>query len=320
MKNGRNVAAVASLTLALLASASTARAAAEPDPLTPSDAEVMVQINVRWLLQTPLMKKHALDPLQLLLQRDEEVRQLLRTAGLDPLKDVDTIAFSASGNPAADGKMLVVVRGDFAPDKVRSAVEEYAKKHPGRVKSIKHGELPMWEIPDENKAFYAAFAGNKTLVMTAKKEDTAEAVGRASRTPRRPSKEMRAALDHLQGSEGIWMAAVATDDVKRLLQRDDNSRDFAAALQSVTGAVAVHNDARLSLVVHTNSAEAAAKVKTKLDDLMKLVHFLGAGQDNSARIAKEVLDNVQLKTDKNDVSIRLQVTEAWIEKARQKDR
>ncbi len=145
-------------------------------------------------------------------------KKLLRAAGLDPLKDIDSIAVSTSGNPMAGGKLLVVVRGDFDPDKVRMAAEDYAKKHPGRLKSFTHDGLPMWEITSDNKSFYAAFAGNKTLVMTATKADTAAVVGRAAQTPQRPSKALQTALAHLKGR-------------RRLLDGDDGYRGDEAIAQ-----------------------------------------------------------------------------------------
>lgn len=293
---------------------------AELDRLTPRDAEMVVQINVRQMLQSALVKKHALDPLKLLLQRNDEVRQLLRAAGLDPLKDIDTIGLSTSGNPMMGGKLVVVMRGDFAPDKARMALEEYMKKHPGHLKSVKNGDLAMWEILDDNKSFYAAFAGDKTLVLTASKEDTAALVRRAGQTPPPPSAAMLSALKHLKGNESLWLAMLATEEVKQLLKADDTTKEFASALQSVTGTLEVSDDARFGLVVHTNSPEAATKIKGKLDELMPLLTFLGAGKDSGGRIAKEIVGNIKLNAEKNDVSLRLQLTEDQIEKARKKDR
>lgn len=313
----RNLALVG---LLVLAPVGAAPAAPELDRLTPSDTEMVVQVNVRQLLQTPLVKKHSLDPLKLLLQRNDEVKQLLAAAGLDPLKDIDTISLCTSGNPLSGGKLLAVVRGSFDVDKARKAAEEYARKHPGRLKSINDPARPLWEITSDNKSFYAAFAGDKTLVMTTTKEDTAAVIARAGQTPQQPSKAMQAALDHLKGSESVWMALVATDEIKQLLKNDDTAKDFAVALQSVTGALELTDDARLAVVVHTNSPEAAVQIKGKIDEVMPLLAFLGSGKDKSGRIVKDMIDGIKLKTEKNDVSIRLQITEAQIDKVRKADR
>jgi hypothetical protein len=317
MKTWRKLAAAG---LTVLFSVASAPAAAVPDRLTPSDAEMVVQINVRQLLQTPLVKKHALDSLKALLEHSTETHQLLRAAGLNLFQDIDTMALSLSGHPLSNGKLLVVVRGCFAPDKVRTAADDYAQKHPNRLKRFQDDGLLMWEIHNENKTLYAAFADSKTLVMTAAQKDTVAAVRRAGQPPQRPSAAMQAALAHLKGSENVWLALAATDELKQLLKGDDMSKDFAAALQAVTGALELNDDAQVRLMVHTNSAEAATQIKSKLEELMPLLAFLGAGKDTNSQIVKELIDSIQLKTEKNAVCLRLHITDAQIDKARKKDR
>jgi hypothetical protein len=313
MKTGRNGARVSLIVLCLAAPARSQTTHAQPDRLIPGDAEVVAAVNVRQLLQTPVVQKHALDPLKLGLKRNEELRQLLAAAGLDPLKDIDTIALSTSGNPTSTGKVLAVIRGQFDPDKVRTASAEYAKKHPGRVKGLKEGDLPMWEITLDGKSFFAAFADKDALVMTGTKEDTVAVVRRAGQPPQQLNKEMRAALDQLKGSESVWLAMVATDPIKQVLKGDDLAKNFADALQSVTGSLELTDDAQLSLVVHTNDPKAATQIKGKLDDLMRFVNALGTSK---APLVGELLRGIKLETDKNDVSVRLKVTEAQFEKAR----
>jgi hypothetical protein len=294
--------------------------AAQADRLTLADAEVVAQVNVRQILQTPVVKKHALDPLKLLLRRNDELQQLLTAAGVDPLRDIDTISVSATGNPMAGGKLRAVVRGRFDLGKAEIAATDYAKKHPGRLKILKVDERPLWEITSDGQSFYAAFAGKDALVMTTSKNDPALAVPDPSKEAPRLSKEMQTALDQIKGGESVWLALAATDDLKQLLKSDDNTKDFAASLQAVTGTLELTDDAQLTLVVHTNSPEAATRIKGKLDELMPLLTFLGAGKDKSGQIAKEVLDNIKLTTDKNDVSIRLKITDAQLGKVHKKDR
>jgi hypothetical protein len=323
MKMSRYFAWVSLISLSLAAEAPSAPAPertpqqATPDRLTPADAEMVLTVNVRQMLQTPVVKKHALDPLKMLLKRNDELQQLLTAAGLDPLKDITTIGLSTSGNPAGSVKLLAVVRGSFDTDKARSAAEEYAKKHPGRIKSFKEGELPMWEIlASAHKPFFAAFAGKNTLVMSAAKEDAVAAVRRADQPPQRINKDLQAALAQLKGSEGVWMAMTATDEIKQLLKADDTAKDFAESLQYVTGVLELNDDAQLTLVIHSSTPASAMQIKSKLDDLLKVFAFVGAGRDAGSQIVKEVLDGIKLGTEKSDVSVRVKLTDAQLEKAR----
>lgn len=200
-----------------------------------------------------------------------------------------------------------------------AAAEEYAKKHPGRIKSFKEGDLPMWEIlASAHKPFFAAFAGKNTLVMSAAKEDAVAAVRRAGETPPRLNKELQAALAQIKGDESIWMAMTATAEIKQLLKADDTAKDFAESLQYVTGVLELNDDAQLTLMIHSSTPAAAMQIKSKLDDLLKVFAFVGAGRDSGSQIVKEVLDGIKLGTEKSDVSVRLKLTDAQLEKARKK--
>jgi hypothetical protein len=289
-------------------------AAPVPDPLTPTDAEVIVTLNVRQILRAPVVQKHGLDAIKLLLHRNDELRQLLTAAGLDPLKDVDTISLSTSGNPTHSGKLQAVVRGKFDPTKSRKAAGEYARKHPGRLKSIKAGELPMWEITSDNRSYFAAFAGEDALVMTTMKEDTAAVVTRATQPPQRLNKAMQTALDLVKSDAPVWMAMVASDGIKQVLMGDELAKNYADSLQSVTGTAELSDNAQLTLIVHSSSAAAARQIKEQLEALVKLLAFVSEGKDARGQIAKEVFDNLKLDTDKGDVSIRIKVTDAQFDK------
>ncbi len=115
------------------------------------------------------------------------------------------------------------------------------------------------------------------------------------------------------------MALVATEPLKRRLKGDETAGNFAEALECVTGVLELTADARLAFAVHTGNPMAAAQIKTKLDELMQVLAFVSAGKDANAQIAKEVLDNIKVNTDKSDVNIGLTLTDAQLEKVRKKE-
>jgi hypothetical protein len=331
MKPWRKFAAFG-LLLSVVVLASSRLAAAEPDRLTPADAELVLTVNVRRIVQSPAMKKHGLEPLKTLLQHNGEIVQLLK-AGIDPLQDLDTITAIVSDDPQATGrnaalghKFLIVARGRFDPEKTRRAAEDYAKKHPDRLEIVQDGERSLYKIPDKKGDYYAAFANKHTLVMAPTKQETLAVLRRAgqqSQTLNKPlplNKPLRAALDKANGEAAIWMAMTMSDKLKELLKSDDASKEFAASVQSITGALELHDDARLAVIFHAVSPDAATKIKGKLDEAMTLLQFLGAGKDKSGQLVKEVLDSVKTKSEKNEMSVRLQITDAQIEKAIKKDR
>jgi hypothetical protein len=293
----------------------------EPDRLTPADAELLVTINVRKILGTSAIRKHALDSLKLLLQRrDGETQRFLRAAGLDPLHDIDTISLSATGNPAKTGKLLIVVRGRFDPDKAKSAANEYIKKHPGRVKELVQGKLPIWEISADRgaKPLVASFAGKNALVFTTSKEDTVAVVGRADQDPQPLNKEMRDALDHLRGDTGAWLAMTASDQLKKSLKGEGKEQILVDSLRSITGALEVTDDIQLTLTAHTENPTAAKQIKNKLSDMMQLFAFMSADKDAVSSIIREVLEKGKLELTNNDVSACFTLTDAQLEKLEKK--
>lgn len=316
MKPWRNFAVALPLVLCSVAPAPSAPRI-EPDKLTPADAELVVAVNVRQILDTPAAKKHALDPLKLLLQRkDGEIQQLLTAAGLDPLRDIDTIGLSASGNPATTGKLLIVVRGRFDPDKARTAIGGYVEKHPDRVKVHAQGDLPIWEIAVERgaKPLFAAFAGKTVLVMTASKGETAAAVGRANRPAQPLNQGMRAALDRIKGGESAWLAMAASDQVKKALKGEQKGKSLTDALRSITGELRMADDAQFTLTVHTTDVAAARQIKDKISEVVQFLTLMNADKDAGSRAVRELLENLKLGTDQNDVRARFTLTDAQLEK------
>src|SRR5262249_50193462 len=135
MPSFRNLRLLA-LTLSAFVAAAPVRAV-EPDKLLRDDAEAVLVVNVRQILDSPLVHKHALEQAKAAPQTDPQLRQWIAASGVDPLKDVTTLTLSTAGG--ANGKVLMVVRGKFDLDKVKTAADDFAKKNPGKLKITEEG-------------------------------------------------------------------------------------------------------------------------------------------------------------------------------------
>ena len=69
--------------------------AAEPDKLLPADADTVVTVNIKQILDTDIIKKYALEQLKQALD-GQDAKKLLTELGLDPLKDIDRIVVGAN--------------------------------------------------------------------------------------------------------------------------------------------------------------------------------------------------------------------------------
>src|SRR5947209_5808966 len=98
------------LSLALLVPAGAR--AAELDSFLPPDTESYLSINVRQILDSPLIKKNALGHLREALKGTDEVNEILKDLGFDPFRDLDRIIVASPTSTDTD-RGLVIVHGTF---------------------------------------------------------------------------------------------------------------------------------------------------------------------------------------------------------------
>jgi hypothetical protein len=292
-----------------------ASTAAGVDPLTPGDACVLLVVDVRQLLAAPLVKKHALEGIGKALARSERVGEALRAAGLDPLRDVDTLTLAVSGD-WPHPHVLAVVRGRFDPAKARAAATDYARHNPAELQLEPDGGRVVYQAHAHGQTTFAAFADGGALLVSTKREDLAAALARPDGSPAPLSGPMRSALAKLDGKEPVRLAVVITDRLKETIRRKDpDSAALAASLECVTGALEVTDAFRLTLAAHTTSPAAALQLRQKVEDVLPLLQLLAAGPDQGARLLKEAIDGIEVDTRGSAARLRVKVTEEMIRKS-----
>src|SRR5262245_53501934 len=163
----------------LLTLVSAPAGAAEIHKLLPDDTAGIVTINVRQVLDSNLVKKHALELIKQGLQDQEEVQKVTKALGLDPLKDIDRVVTAGSD---MDNTGLIVVEGRFDPDKIKAQAAETAQKQAEQLKVHKVGGYELYEvqIPDHPDPMFVAVASKNTIVAGATKEYVTEALDKAA--------------------------------------------------------------------------------------------------------------------------------------------
>jgi len=306
------------LGLALLALCAAAPSrAAQPDPLVPGDAEMVVAVNVRQMLDSPLVKKYSLGQMKAALKANEQAQKMLAATGVDPFKDVDRVVLAkgAGGND----KVLVVVRGRFDPEKVQAAAADFAEKEPGKLKISKQGGVRLYELKTENKPAFAAFAGKNALVVSPTRESTLEAVKNAGNEAPELNQEMQAALGKVTGKESVWWAVVITEEMKKQMKKNPQAAEMAPNLDAITGSFNLAEDARISLQVHTRNAKAAGQVKMLINQVKPLLAVVAQSNEELGPVVNELMENLKVTSQQNTVRVDLQITEEMIEKAAKKE-
>src|SRR5262249_3596761 len=101
--------------------------AAEPDVYMPANADLVLVVNFRQLMDSDVVKKYAMEEIKKVLAQEEKAQAVIKATGIDPLKDIDSLTIANAGG-IDKGQTLVVVRGTFNPGKIHTALQDFAKK------------------------------------------------------------------------------------------------------------------------------------------------------------------------------------------------
>ena len=299
--------------LAALCLAGPARAV-DADKYTPADADVVVSVNVRRLIDSPVFQKYGkADALQNL--QTPPVPALLAALGLDPLKDVDSLLLTSAGDIlGANPKVLFVARGKFDVMRIGAAAAVFAKANPAALKVNQVNGLTIYEGAQGGQTVYAHLLANGTALLASTDKDY---LIQAVQTPSPgPSKAMQDALSKVPGDDAVWVAVVVTDAMKKRLT-NTAARRLAPKLEVVTASVSVTTEVETRLAVYTKDAVGVNDAKGLLDEGKDYLGLYAEGAGPFSPLLQNVHDNVEITTDKdkNAVKVIVHLTENLLKTA-----
>ncbi len=167
--------------------------AAEVDPYVPADTETVVNVNVRQILDSPLIKKHALEAAQEALRGNDQVQDVLKDLGFDPFKHLDRVVVATPGGTDKD-RGLVIVHGRFDLAKFKTKGEQAAKDHSENLKihKVLAGKHLVYEVnvPDMDEPLFVALASEDTLFASPGKDYVVDALKKLGK-PAKPALRIR---------------------------------------------------------------------------------------------------------------------------------
>jgi hypothetical protein len=298
----------AGLAAAVLCLAAPARAA-EIDKLTPNDAEAVIFVNVRQIIDSPVFKKNALDEVKKALTSNDQLQQALKATGLDPLKDVDNVLITVSGG--ANSKVFFVARGAFDTTKLQAAVNAHMKEHPEKLKSSKEGDLTIYEGTENNQSVFFTLS-DKAVLGSNDRAYVANAADK--KNVGAPSKELKAVMDKVTGKESMYMGAVVSAETKKQLANNPQMKDVADKLESATITLDMTTDVAAAVNIYTTDPKAAGSINMQLTQIKNLGKLMVQGNPDVAPAALELLDNLKITTDDKTVKVNLKVSQETIDK------
>jgi hypothetical protein len=270
--------------------------AAELDPYLPDDTESVINLNVRQILDSPLIKKHALEVAQEALRGNDQIQDILKDLGFDPFKDLDRIVIASPGGTDKD-RGLVIVHGRFDVDKFKAKGEEAAKDNPDNLKITKilGGKHILYEVnvPDLDMPLFVVLAGRDTLLVSAGKDYVVDALKKMGKSekPVLKNKDFQKLLEKVDARQSLSLAAVQTPAVKDAVGGlPGDVKGIIEKIQALGGGVTITDEVKLELVVTTKTAKEAKDLKESANaGLTLILGVLGALAQNDSKPELELL-------------------------------
>jgi hypothetical protein len=294
--------------------------AAEVDKFLPSDAEAVVTINVRQILDSELVKKYGLEHLKQAIKSKDEVQQTLESLGLDPLKDIDAFVSASPGGADTD-KGLFILHGKFDVAKFKAKGEEAAKEHKDIVKIIKAGDHTVYEVtlPQSPQTFHVAVVDSSTIVAAVSKEYVTDAFDKAAgKKEAAVKKEVRDLIQKADAKQSLWVAALGSGLAKGQLAGDPDAKAVLDKIKTLTGGVTVGDEVKAEFVIGAKSDKNAKELADVIEQgVMKAKGLLGfiAAQQKQLAPLLSVLETVKINAAGSDVTVKGEASKEVIEKA-----
>ncbi len=309
--------------LAVLLSAPAVRSA-EIDRHLPDDTEVVLTLNVRQLLDSPLVKKHGVKALKDFIDSNDEVKTVLQDLGYDPLRDLDRISAASPGGGEND-KGLMIIHGKFDRAKFNAKGEEVVKSYGDilkihKIADAQGGQVPLYEVAPSELPFpiFVALASDKTLLISPGKDYVVDAVKRQGK-PALKSKEFQALLEKMDPRQSFSVAALGSALTKGELP--ERVKEVLQKLDAIGGGLTISEDINLELVGNAKTEQAAKDITQTLND--GLTQGLGllsllATQNKALAPAVEIAKTIKcLARDKTVIikgALPAEVIEKWSKK------
>ncbi|MGH7223761.1 MAG: hypothetical protein ACRELF_11070 [Gemmataceae bacterium] len=308
---------------ALLLSAPLGRAA-EVDPYLPEDSESVLNVNVRQILDSPIVKKNLLELAQETLRDNDQVQDVLKDLGFDPFKDLDRIVIAAPGGTDKD-RGLIILHGRFDVAKFKAKAKQVAKDDAEYLKihKILGGKHLLYEVtvPDLDDPFFVALAGRDTLLVSPGKDyvvDALKKIGKQEK-PVLKDKKFQVLLEKLDTRQSLSLAAVLSPDITKALDKAPGDiKDMVEKIRAMGGGLTISDEVKMELVVTTKIARDAKELGDSAKAGLNLILAFAAAftKDNDSpevEFVVEIIKGLRITNKAGAVVIKGRISSDLIE-------
>jgi hypothetical protein len=309
--------------------------AADLDKYLPEDTESVLNLNVRQILDSPLIKKHALPVAQEALKDLDRVQEILKDLNFDPFKDLDRVIVASSPSPsrwtsADKDRGLIIAHGRFDPDKFKAKGDDAATNNPDVVKvhkvnDGKGGQFLIYEftVNELDTPIFAALASKDTLLASPGKDYVVDALKKTGRPlkPALKNKEFQDLLEKVDDRQSLSLAVVKTEATREAISGlPGDVRAMLDKIVALSGGLTLSDEVKLEIVATTKTVREARELYNSVDAALKLVlvglvALSGRQQDGNPALdfTMELVRSARLTTKGKAVVLKSRVSSDFIE-------
>ena len=290
----------------------------------PADADTVVSVNVRQIIDSDIAKKYALEQIKQALE-GRDAKALLTDMGLDPLKDIDRAVVATINTSKTDTKFLIIIHGSFDPNKLFKAAEAQTKKDGDKFAMIKDGNTVMFKYQPQNgdPPTYGTVVSDNTVIAGSDKKLITNALAADKNGPVKLKPELAALIKKMDEKSSVYAVSVVKgkfDDVKipgggNLPVDLSGIEKVLPNAETISLTVKISVDVSVEVTFGMKDDQSANDMQNTVEDLLKQVKPLaalaGAGNPQLKPLA-DILAGIKTVAKNKDVIVTGKVAGADI--------
>jgi hypothetical protein len=293
--------------------------AAEVDRDLPDDTEAVLVINVRQVLQSPVVQTFV---------RQQQGNAEADDGGLlgpfDPegLKDLERVTLAVPGGEGVERRGVAILRGRFDLARVNALAEAFAQSDVITLKIHTYQKIRFYEIFRDDPptpVLCSVFLDQHTLVLSPSKEAIRAAIAkRVGRKTPQLNQDLEALINKEDPKQGIWLAGKVPQQFKQLLAHRPQLKPFAGKLEAFRGGVRFTDDIKAGLFLRMSDVQSAVDLRQTLEvskSVVALVINTSVPMKEQAGVLTDILNSLKFTQDKSTLGVQLTVESSQIRRA-----
>jgi hypothetical protein len=287
--------------------------AGEEEKYLPADSQMLIRVNVKQIIESPLVKKDV-GKMRQEVKKIEVAQKTLDDLGFDLFRDLDSITLAGSG-PQPE-RTLVLASGRFDVARFRVKADEVAKEKSEMVKVIRDGDQIIYQtnIPGQGRTMFVAVVDGSLLAAAPTQAPVSATLAMKARKGTATLKpEMKKLLAKTDPTASISIFALG-GALKGVAPQAELIKQF-------TGTITITEDVRVDLAVAAKDSDAAKNLgqtlRGGLEQAKSFLAVMAANQKDPTPFTG-ILDNFKVEEQGTAVTVKGSLSKEFLEQLNKK--